>query len=320
MTFADRIRERYPEGLTGVFAVGGSRTTLVLEKNRHAADPGHIDMVDYANFSFGLLSKLMATFYELGGQNIICPVLSYQQFSNERGSEYAELITASIATTLEGSWVEFYRELDIDPYYVGIDTVLALPELDSAYKLCEDCAEFQKNWTYKEGRCKLIWEVAPIPLYSIWRAHQVMGEEAQAQLEAELSAVTDLQTMHDILYRYYARAVYGTDVPYPHFYFGSNRNGDLKLRSLLPIALLCGGPFRLYYTPYPSFFTTRETMQAILEDLAFGKTITSSKNRDYSGQYTPELAENEYQRILELSADPRTTLGFARKKQLADGD
>src|SRR5690606_14988848 len=157
-------------------------------------------------------------------------------------------------------------------------------------------------------------------LYSIWSAHQVMGEEARAHLETELAAITDLQAMHDILYRYYSHAVYGTDIPYPHFYLGSNRNGDLKLRSLLPIALLCGGSFRLYFTPYPSLFTTRKTLQEILEDLAFGKTITSSKFTNYSGQFTSKLAESEYQRILELAADPRSTLGLIRQVQPTQED
>jgi hypothetical protein len=42
-SFADRIRVRYPEGLTGVFAIGGTRTTYVLEQNRQTSDPGRID-------------------------------------------------------------------------------------------------------------------------------------------------------------------------------------------------------------------------------------------------------------------------------------
>src|SRR5690606_25401096 len=82
-------------------------------------------------------------------------------------------------------------------------------------------------------------------------------------------------------------------------------------RALLPIALLAGGPFRLYYTPYPSLNMTREAFQAMLEDLAFGKPLRSTK-LDYSGQLTPELLQSEYQRGQELSADPRSTLGLVR--------
>ncbi len=33
-SFADRIRERFPEGLTGIFAIGGTRTTFILEHNQ----------------------------------------------------------------------------------------------------------------------------------------------------------------------------------------------------------------------------------------------------------------------------------------------
>jgi hypothetical protein len=68
----------------------------------------------------------------------------------------------------------------------------------------------------------------------------------------------------------------------------------------------------MFFTPYPALFTTRETLQAILEDLAFGKPLSSNKI-DYSGRFTPELAEQEYQRVMELAADPRSTLGLIRQ-------
>src|SRR5690606_33895114 len=119
-------------------------------------------------------------------------------------------------------------------------------------------------------------------------------------LDQALINGTDLQTLHDKLYEYYAQAAYGTSLPVPHFYLGSIRNGDFKIRAMLPIALLCGDPFRVFYTPYPSLFTTRDTLQGILEDLAFGKTLRSS-TKDYSQQYTQELAQVEYQRIIELT-------------------
>jgi hypothetical protein len=36
-TFADRVRARFPEGLTGIIAIGGTRTTFILEYNRSTA-------------------------------------------------------------------------------------------------------------------------------------------------------------------------------------------------------------------------------------------------------------------------------------------
>jgi len=139
-----------------------------------------------------------------------------------------------------------------------------------------------------------------------------MTEEQNRAFEESLEQSTDLQDMHDKLYRYYARAVYGTDIPMPQFYLGSNRNGDIKMRSMLPIAMVCGGPFRMFFTPYPSLFITREILQAILEDLAFGKPLRSTK-MDYSGQVTADLIEAEYQRVLQVSSDPNTILGMVRK-------
>lgn len=311
--FADRIRERYPEGLTGILALGGTRTTYVLAQNTQNVDPGRIDRMDYyADFASDLLRKLLTSFFELGGQNIVSSVLSYQQLQNERGTEYAKVTAALCRILMQGDWVGFYHAQEADPYFVGIDTLLHLPEDSFAYQLGLECVRFNQTWSYQEGRRKIIWEVAPIPLYSIWNAHRVMGEAAQTEFEAALAAATDLTKMHDLLYRYYARAVYGTDLPVPHFYLGSNRNGDLKLRSLLPIALLCGGPFRMFFTPYPSLFMTKATLQAILEDLAFGKAMRSRK-LDYSGQLPPGVVELEYQRVLDLSADPETTLGLFRQ-------
>jgi hypothetical protein len=315
--FVERIRERYPQGLTGIFAVGGTRMTYILTHGNEFKDPGQISEFDgYADYAFNILRDVIGNFFELGGQNAIVPVLSYQLFNNERGPEYAELTAKNCYNLMEDKWVDFYREMEVDPYFTGIDTLLHFPETEFTYELGVKCTEFNENWSYQEGRRKLIWEIAPIPLFSFWRAHQVMGETAQAELDREISGAADLQALHDSLYRYYARAVYGTDVPMPNFYVGTNRNGDLKLRALLPIALLCGGSFRMFFTPYPSLFMTRETLQGMLEDLAFGKPLRSTKT-DYSGQVTSELIEMEYQRVLELSADPGTTLGLVRKP-LAD--
>jgi hypothetical protein len=50
----------------------------------------------------------------------------------------------------------------------------------------------------------------------------------------------------------------------------------------------------------------------ILEDLAFKDRFYSAKT-DYSGQYTSELAQAEYARVMELSSDSQTTLGLSRK-------
>lgn len=315
--FAERIRARYPEGLTGIFAVGGTRTAYVLENNRPNQDPGKIaQFSSYGEALLGRYLDLVQMFLELGGQNLIVPVLAYQRFY-DHGEEYTQAISEMCLWLINPEVLDFYRAHDIDPYFIGIDTLLKLPQDQPGYRLGAELTAFHETWPYQEGRRKVLWEVAPIPLYSFWRAHEVMGEEAQAELESTLAGTSDLQVIHDTLYRYYARAVYGTDIPIPHFYLGANRNGDLKLRSMLPIAMLCGGPFRMFFTPYPSLFVTQETLQAILEDLAFGKPLRST-TADYSGQYTSELAEAEYQRILQVSADPTSTVGLLR--QLATSD
>jgi hypothetical protein len=310
-TFAAHIRERFPEGLTGIFAVGGTRTTFILENNQKNSDPGAI--TDFSSYALAALDRyfnLINDFIELGGQHMVIPILSYQRFF-DKGEKYAKTVSELCLWLINEKSIEFYKQNHIAPYFVGIDTLLHLPEDHFAHQLAHKLFVFQKRWKSQESDHKVIWEIAPIPLFSFLHAHEVMGAQALEELERALEQTSDLQLMHDLTYKYYARAVYGTDLPYPHFYIGTNRNGDLKLRALLPIALLCGGPFRLYYTPYPSFFMTPETLKAILEDLAFGKPLSSTKY-DYSGQVTSELLEAEYARVQELSSDSFSTLGLVR--------
>jgi hypothetical protein len=317
--FADRIRARYPEGLTGVFAAGGTRTSYILETQRNGEKPGAIEsFAAYADYGLDRLFELIEMFLELGGQNMVISLLTFQGFY-ERGNEYAEQVTQLSLQVIGDEKVKFYQDHQIDPYFAGLDTLLHLPEDHFGHQFGLKLARFQQEWQYQAGRHKLIWEVAAIPLFSFWRAHEVMGNDAQAALEECLQHCDNLPEMNDLLYHYYARAVYGTDLPMPHFYLGANRNGDLKLRAVLPIALLCGGHFRMYYTPYPSLFITREILRAILEDLAFGKPLRSSKI-DYSGQVTSELIQMEYQRVQALSTDPESTIGLVRQVGMGGAD
>lgn len=309
MSFAERVRARFPEGLTGIIAVGGTRTTFILDYNRDQTDPGY--MPDFNAYGDRLLDRyhaLITMFLKCGGQNLIMPVLAYQRFT-EKGQEYAEAVSALLAWLTNDKSQAFYRDNNIDPYFAGIDTLLHQPPDHFGHQAAQALLAFQQKWQYAPERHKLIWEVAPVPLFSIFQAQAVLGEEAHQALAAEIAATTDLDALDQITYRYYARALYGVEVPMPHFYLGSNRKGDLKLRSMLPFALYSGSPLRLYYTPYPSLFTTEATMQRIIEDLAFG-TRTLSRDKDYRGKLTPEAVDAEYQRVLTLRADSETTVGL----------
>lgn len=310
--FVARIREHYPEGLTGVFAVGGTRTAYLLDSRANPSDLGKIsDFNAYLEYGEIATIRLMETFFDLGGQNMVLALFSFQGFY-ERGPEYGEQAANLCLRVINDEFVAFYHKYNVDPYFAGIDTLLHMPEDTVEHRIAQSILTFQANWAYQPDRRKVVWEVAPIPLFSFWQADKVMGAEARAALDAEIAQTTDMSKLNDILYRYYARAAYGTDIPMPHFYLGTNRNGDLKLRAVLPISMLVGGPFRLYYTPYPSLYTTPETMRAVLEDLAFGKAFRSFKT-DYSGQYTTTLIEAEHDRVLNLRQNPTTTVGLTRQ-------
>ncbi len=310
--FAARIRERYPEGLTGIFAVGGTRTTYILEKNRHAADPGRIG--DFAAQGEYLLPRywaLIQNFFELGGQNMILPVFSFRGFYN-RGDEYADLIAQEMPRFINEASIAFYQEHEVDPSFIGVDTLLLMPPESATYKVGQQFLDFQTAWPYRAGRRRLIWELASIPFLTFWRLFQSMTEAERAALDEQITAQDNLEAVYHLFYARFSQAIYGLDVPPPHFYLGTNKSGDLKIRAPLPIALTGGEYLRMFYTPYPSLFTTRDTLQTILEDLAFGTRFYSAKT-DYSGQYTAERVHAEYDRVTQLSHDPQTTLGLSRR-------
>ncbi len=310
--FSARIRATYPEGLTGIFAIGGTRTGYILEHNRQQAEPGKItDFSDYADDILDKYFNLIKMFIDLGGQNIIITILAYDRFTT-RGKTYAEYISKATLILINEKSTDFYHQHDIDPYFVGIDTLLQMPADHPAHNLGAELATFHQSWPYNANHHKIIWEVASIPLFSFWKAQELLETEKKQPINQFLKDTTEINAIYELLYKIYATSAYGTEMPLPHFYLGSNRNGDLKLRSLIPISLLCGGDFRLFFTPYPSLFITRNTLKTIIEDLAFPKSTLRSVKFDYKDQYSPEVVEAEYQRVVALSNDPYSTIGLTR--------
>lgn len=317
LSFVERIRGRFPEGLTGIIAVGGTRTGYILQHNQAAEDPGRIDFQAYTQVTLRQYLDLVQMFFDLGGQHLVMPILSYQRFT-AYDMDYIRYVSATALMLTQPDVIDFYHQYAIDPYFVGIDTLLKLSPDNPGHELGVKLTEFQAQWQFEAGRRRLFWEVAPIPLYSFWNAKNTLDPAALAAFDAEIEATHDLDLLYQTLYRLYARSAYGVEIPVPHFYLGTNRNGDLKLRSMIPIALLNGSDTRFYYTPYPSLFTTRDTLKAIIEEVAFGSTLSSKHAADYQARFSPEVVKAEYERVLALSADPMTTLGFVRQVDSED--
>ena len=311
--FAKRIRERYPEGLTGVFAIGGTRTTYILDQNRDKEDPGKIeDFAAHGEFLLRRYFEFAEMFYTLGGQNMIITAFSFRGFYN-RGQEYAEFVTAEMERFMSDYAVAACKRLKIDPYFTGIDTLLLFPEESPIYQLGRSLQRFQQQWRYKKGRRKLIWEIASIPLYSFWNSNFAMSlQDQEALAKAVVEHNDELENVYRVLYQFFSADVYGTEVPMPHFYLGTNKSGDLKWRSPMPLALSGGDYLRMFFTPYPTLFMTPEIMQVILEDLAFNERFFSDQT-DYKGKYTRELAQAEYERVMRLRQDPNAVLGLSRR-------
>ncbi|PJF26793.1 MAG: hypothetical protein CUN53_06510 [Phototrophicales bacterium] len=314
--FAARVRARYPEGLTCVLSLGGTRTTYILSERRGSANPGEIESFSaYAAHLLERYQEVMGHFFDLGGQNLIIPPLSIHNFSR-RGAEYRDQAAKSVDLLFSGDFIAFYERYEVDPYFTGIDALLHMRHVPTLYQLGERIAAFQRDWQYCEGRRRVVWEIGAVPLFSLTRLNASMSEYDRAQLEQELASVENMEQIYEILYAYYARALYGTDIPQPHLYIGSSRNGDFKLRIQTPLALENGGQMRLFYTPYPNTFLTLEGMRAIIEDLEIETALDGSDQYDYSGKLTPELVEAEYQRVEALRADSAAILGLRRKVSL----
>jgi len=306
--FTHKIRDHFNGELTGAITVSGTRTTYILEQSQSDQDPGAIkSFQEYADFLIPEYHRLIEMFFSLGVQNLIIPLYPYQVFY-ARGQEYAQLAMETTKFIIEDVFVAFYKKLNIDPYFAGLDSLEQFPPDHIAHELYQRINEFQNQWDYKSGHYKLIWEIAPIPLFS-YQNHS--HTDTSQKLSEAISSTNDLREIYDQLYKYYSKAIYGVELPMPHFYIGSNRNGELKLRSMYPISMLAGDPFRLFYLPYPTLYLKENVLKAILNDLAFGESLRALK-KDYSGQLTPEIVRAERQRILELSNDPDAVLGLTR--------
>jgi hypothetical protein len=311
LMFATRIRERFPEGLTGLFAIGGTRTSHILENNRYTDQPGKIeDFSSYSQSSLQQYKNLINSFFDLGGQNLVISALSFRSFF-ERGTEYGDLVTQELARLIDDRILSFYQEWGVDPYFVGLDTLRDFAPQPATRQAATRLLEFQKNWPYREGNRKLIWEIASIPLYTLWRFFEEATSEQRAELREQVQRSEGLDQVQSRLYEYFCKYALGVSLPTPHFYLGTNKSGDLKLRSPLMTALTAGEYLRLYYTPYPSLFVTHETLKAILDDLAFNKRFYSNKT-DYKGQFTSELAQKEYERVISLASNPASVVGYTR--------
>ncbi len=243
--FARRIRERYPEGLTGLFAIGATRRTYILERNRTQNNPGQIaDFADQGAYLQGRYFSFIQTFFELGGQNMLIGALSYRSFF-ERGGEYADLVTQEVLRLLDDDASAFYQANNIDPYFNGIDTLLLLPPDSPGHQTAQRMVDFQKRWNYAEGRHKLLWDIASIPLLTFWQMFEGLtaAEREAIAAEAVLHAEDGGNGLEDLfwrLYRRFGRFAYGTELPAPQLYVGTNMSGDLKLRGPLVLALTSG--------------------------------------------------------------------------------
>ena len=179
----------------------------------------------------------------------------------------------------------------------GIDTLRAAPtRIHPRTKTAQAMAEFPTAWPYAEGRRKLIWEIASIPLYSFWQAYASACQQRNAKLlKARMHAAAGLNEVFHRFISFLSERL-RDEIPVPHFYLGTNMSGDLKFRT--PMA--AGANRRRLSADVLCALSAAVHDRRRDEDDAgrSGLRQALSLAQDgLCGRYTPELAEAEYQRI-----------------------
>src|SRR5262245_23452870 len=123
-----RVAERYPEGLTGAFNPGGTRTSYILEYNRESENPGEISDFDfYASYAVNGTLHMVQMFFDMGGAHAIVPATSFQLLEGKRGPQYPELVARTSSMLYDDITQAYYLEHNIDPYFAGLDILLLRP-------------------------------------------------------------------------------------------------------------------------------------------------------------------------------------------------
>lgn len=262
MNLQARIREQYPEGLTAILAIGGTRTAYILLHGNDAR-PGEIpDLEAYMQWAMRKTCNHIVDFYTLGGVNAVVPIFSYLTLGNRTDSYISQAIKM-FSLLIDDTTQAFYAANNIDPYFGGIHELLASkePELVQAGEMLRD---FTHTWEYKESHRKLVWGVLSVPLWTFRNADIINGDSAAQRLEMELEQTSNWHERQDLLYNYYCLALYGTTLPLPQFQIGDARNSDLKIRTHF-FSLDILDKLRLYYIPYPALFADSDEWQSDLE-------------------------------------------------------
>lgn len=282
--FANRVRSHFPEGLTGVISPGGTRSAYILAYNRHNKNPGKIDFADYAEKTFISYCQLLLNFFELGGQNIIdaAPPLG---LALTRSPEYIQKMTQYYLTYISQPMQDSYRKMQIDPYFVGLEAIMDSNSTSVLHQYGQRLIDFMETWPYNAGNRKLIFEISPIPLYSLWHSFQAMSASDREHLDNQLRSEveTDFNKLNNTLYRYFIRAIYGFELPPPHFTLSTNAKGSCKAYLSMPTLFSSGINMKFFYTPYSPIHMKRGALKRIIEDLIAPKQSVSHE-MDYRTQ------------------------------------
>jgi hypothetical protein len=281
------------QSLTAIIAIGGTRTAYSL----HTGQASITDFSDYSHWLLSQYQRIISDYLELGGSHLIIPALSWQSFI-QRGEKYSKAITKAVELLIGQEMCEFYKAHDLAVRCAGIDTLFQLPKDSPEHQLACQLNAFNETWN--TGSHYLVWEIAPIPTYSILQAGLALDDSSKP-----------LEALHDDLYEQLAPSVYGLPMPKPDLYIGSARNGDIKLRAMLPFALAAGGEMRFYYLPYPSLLMPREALKTILEDLQQGIADRAPTAFDYTDVLSEEAIVQK-RAMVQASIERNEILGLRR--------
>lgn len=271
--------------MIATIAIGGTRTAYLID--RHLTDGKIMDFHDYTKYSLHQYKRIIANYLSLEGQHLILPVYAWQLLI-ERGEKYAEVSVRALEMLITPEMSQFYSEYNIQPHFAGLE-VLQMSSNPILRQVAENFQNFENQYQYSPDKHHLVWEIAPMPLLTF----------GQNSFPQKVTNTDDIAGLHDNLYKHYAKIAYKAQLTPPDIYIGSAKNGDLKIRSMFPMALGAGEDTRFYFLEYPSVLITKEHLRLIMEDARQAEYMKTYDYEDVMNEEKLNELKNRYQKMME---------------------
>lgn len=282
--------------MIAAIAIGETRTAYLIERN--ITDGKIVDFQDYADYSILQYMRIIEDYILLGGEHLILSVYSWQLLV-EQGAKYAELSVNALNMLTSPTMKQFYIEHNIQPRFVGLE-ILQMNSNKVLREVADNFENHEKEYDYSPDKHQLIWEIATMPLLTY-------GQNTTPQRITDDIANLDgdIANLHDDLYNHYAKIAYKIDIPPPDIYIGSAENGDLKIRSMSPMAFSAEQATKFYFLKYPSILITKQHLKLIMDDAEQATYMKTDDDDEMMNEATLNQLKSRYQKAMNNSESIR---------------